>query len=175
MFKLCCCIDRNWGDGRMIAIIFAALSGVTIVLSRSINGLLSKKLGPYPSTFFNYFTGFITSFILMVCVGFPYLQNISNLNIYNPIMYIGGIIGVFNILILNSIVHKVSPIQLTLITFISQLITGLLLDYCFYQMFSLNKFWGCILVIAGMCIYQIADKKDSNTVLENIHIEKDGV
>ena len=31
----------------MISIIFSILSGVTIVLSRSVNGMLSKKMGAY--------------------------------------------------------------------------------------------------------------------------------
>ena len=44
----------------MISIIFSILSGVTIVLSRSVNGLLSKKMSAYQGTFYNYFTGFMT-------------------------------------------------------------------------------------------------------------------
>ena len=47
----------------MISIIFSILSGVTIVLSRGVNGLLSKKMGAYQGTFYNYFTGFMTSLI----------------------------------------------------------------------------------------------------------------
>ena len=43
----------------MISIIFSILSGVTIVLSRSVNGMLSKKMGAYQGTFYNYFTGFM--------------------------------------------------------------------------------------------------------------------
>ena len=50
----------------MISIIFSILSGVTIVLSRSVNGMLSKKMGAYQGTFYNYFTGFMTSLILML-------------------------------------------------------------------------------------------------------------
>ena len=37
----------------MISILFSILSGVTIVLSRSVNGLLSKKMGAYQGTYFN--------------------------------------------------------------------------------------------------------------------------
>ena len=51
----------------MISIIFSILSGVTIVLSRSVNGLLSKKMGAYQGTFYNYFTGFMTSFDFNAC------------------------------------------------------------------------------------------------------------
>ena len=39
----------------MISIIFSILSGVTIVLSRSVNGMLSKKMGAYQGTFYNKF------------------------------------------------------------------------------------------------------------------------
>lgn len=142
----------------MIAVICATLSGITIVLSRSINGVLSQRLGPYQSTFFNYFTGFITSLILLLLVGFPYLHVINIASLDNPIIFIGGAIGVFNILILNIIVLKVSPIQLTLITFIAQLISGMILDFCFYQMFSIQKIIGCLIVILGMVLYQMAEK-----------------
>ena len=147
----------------MIEIICAILAGVTIVLSRSINGLLAQKVGAYQSTFFNYFTGFITSFGIMLCISLPYIHKININDIYNLIIYIGGIIGVFNILILNTIVSKVSPIQLTLITFIGQLISGMILDYCFYQMFSIQKIVGCMIVVTGLVIYQIAEKRDLYT------------
>ncbi|MEG0367290.1 MAG: EamA-like transporter family protein, partial [Coprobacillus sp.] len=58
------------------------------------------------------------------------------------------------------IVSKVSPVQLTLIIFISQLISGMILDYYFYQMFSTQKIIGCFIVIVGLMIYQLAEKKD---------------
>ena len=137
----------------MIAIICAIASGMTIVLSRSINGYLAKKIGPYQSTFFNYFTGLLTSSILL-----PAFKNISFTKI-DLIMLVGGIIGVFNVLILNIVVSKVTPIKLTLITFISQLLSGMILDYYIYHVFTLNKLIGCIIVIIGLIIYQSADIK----------------
>ena len=73
-------------------------------------------------------------------------------------MLVGGIIGVFNVLILNIVVSKVTPIKLTLITFISQLLSGIL-DYYIYHVFTLNKLIGCIIVIIGLIIYQSADIK----------------
>ena len=59
----------------MIAIICAIASGMTIVLSRSINGYLAKKIGPYQSTFFNYFTGLLTSSILLFFTLLPAFKN----------------------------------------------------------------------------------------------------
>ena len=65
----------------MIAIICAIASGMTIVLSRSINGYLAKKIGPYQSTFFNYFTGLLTSSILLFFTLLPAFKNISFTNL----------------------------------------------------------------------------------------------
>lgn len=140
----------------MISIIFSILSGVTIVLSRSVNGMLSKKMGAYQGTFYNYFTGFMTSLILML-VGVQHI-NIS-LDKTNLMMYLGGIIGVFNILILNIIVPRISPVILTLLSFIGQLVSGMVIDAFVYNMFSISKILGCLIVIAGLVIYQLSEEK----------------
>ena len=113
----------------MISIIFSILSGVTIVLSRSVNGMLSKKMGAYQGTFYNYFTGFMTSLILMLVLMVVGVQHINiSLDKTNLMMYLGGIIGVFNILILNIIVPRISPVILTLLSFIGQLVSGMVID-----------------------------------------------
>lgn len=159
----------------MIAIICAMLGGVTIVISRSINGYLSKRVGPYQSTFFNYLTGLLTSILFMFIMHETYFQETSITTILeNPTMFLGGIIGVFNILILNIVVVKVSPVTLTLLTFIAQLASGMLLDYCIYGIFSFHKVIGCFLVVIGLIAYQFADQKEtkeaSNAILKEYEI-----
>ena len=136
----------------MISIIFSILSGVTIVLSRSVNGMLSKKMG--------YFTGFMTSLILMLVLMIVGVQHINiSLDKTNLMMYLGGIIGVFNILILNIIVPRISPVILTLLSFIGQLVSGMVIDAFVYNMFSISKILGCLIVIAGLVIYQLSEEK----------------
>lgn len=143
----------------MIAVLCATCAGMTIVLSRSVNGYLAQKVGAYQSTFFNYFTGLFMSLVFLIILGFSRVQNFqSTVLLENPVMFIGGIIGVFNILILNIVVPKVSPVKLTLITFVSQLISGIILDYCFYDIFSVNKLIGCLIVVAGLFLYQMTGK-----------------
>ena len=142
---------------RNISIIFSILSGVTIVLSRSVNGMLSKKMGAYQGTFYNYFTGFMTSLILMLVLMIVGVQHINiSLDKTNLMMYLGGIIGVFNILILNIIVPRISP---TLLSFIGQLVSGMVIDAFVYNMFSISKILGCLIVIAGLVIYQLSEEK----------------
>ena len=141
----------------MISIIFSILSGVTIVLSRSVNGMLSKKMGAYQGTFYNYF---MTSLILMLVLMIVGVQHINiSLDKTNLMMYLGGIIGVFNILILNIIVPRISPVILTLLSFIGQLVSGMVIDAFVYNMFSISKILGCLIVIAGLVIYQLSEEK----------------
>lgn len=142
----------------MIAIICAIMAGVTIVLSRTVNGYLGQRIGVYQSTFFNYFTGLLLSIVVLLWMGIPTVGYDLTLFCEHPTFMIGGIIGVFNILILNLIVSKISPIQLTLICFIAQLTTGIILDYYIYDIFSINKLIGCFIVIMGLFMYQRADK-----------------
>ena len=77
----------------------------------------------------------------------------------NLMMYLGGIIGVFNILILNIIVPRISPVILTLLSFIGQLVSGMVIDAFVYNMFSISKILGCLIVIAGLVIYQLSEEK----------------
>ena len=143
----------------MIAILCATCAGVTIVLSRSVNGYLSQKIGAYQSTFFNYFTGFLMSSIFLILFGFVNLKGFKfDILMRQPTLLIGGMIGVFNILILNITVPKISPVQLTLITFVAQLLSGVVIDYCIYDIFSIQKLIGCLIVIVGLIAYQLSDE-----------------
>ena len=49
----------------MIYVLFAILCGVTNVLSRSVNFVLSDKIGMYQSTFFNYVFGLAGSILIL--------------------------------------------------------------------------------------------------------------
>lgn len=143
----------------MIAILCATCAGVTIVLSRSVNGYLSQKIGAYQSTFFNYFTGFLMSSVFLILFGFFNLKGFQfDILMRQPTLLIGGMIGVFNILILNITVPKISPVQLTLITFVAQLLSGVVIDYCIYDIFSIQKLIGCLIVIVGLIAYQLSDE-----------------
>ena len=53
----------------MIYVLFAILCGVTNVLSRSVNFVLSDKIGMYQSTFFNYVFGLAGSILILLISG----------------------------------------------------------------------------------------------------------
>lgn len=138
----------------IFAILCAVLSGTTVVLSRSVNSCLSQKRNPYQSTFFNYFTGLITSTILYLVMYITSYSDVPFIKAFDyPYMLIGSIIGVMNILILNIIVKKISPVQLTLITFVAQSLTGVIIDYFIFHIFSFKIIIGCLIVIVGLYFY----------------------
>ena len=130
----------------MISIIFSILSGVTIVLSRSVNGMLSKKMGAYQGTSYNYFTGFMTSLILMLVLMVVGVQHINiSLDKTNLMMVFKS--------------AGAGTFILTLLSFIGQLVSGMVIDAFVYNMFSISKILGCLIVIAGLVIYQLSEEK----------------
>ena len=136
------------------SIFFALLAGVSIVLSRSVNALLAEKIGALSSSFFNYASGLLASlaFLLLfaphISPALPQLMKNGN-----AILLMGGVIGVINIILLNRIVTRIPPLQLTLIVFVAQLASGMLLDYFLLDLFSMRKLIGCSIVVIGLLIH----------------------
>lgn len=147
----------------IVQILCAFSAGVCIVISRSVNGYLAEKIGAYQSSFFNYLTGLFTSLVIWLLMAFPTSAFLHNFyNIPNTIMFLGGVIGVINIVILNLVVSKIAPLQLTLIVFIAQLASGMVLDYFLYDSFSFKKLVGCCIVFLGLLHYQYVQRKQAN-------------
>lgn len=137
----------------IIACLMALLSGASLIVSRSLNGLLAQETSPYSSTLMNYLTGSIASFVLVMMIE-PYMIQAFNISDFyiRGTQFLGGVIGVFNIFILNKIVMKTSPVQLTFVIFLSQMISAMILDAIFLTTISFTKILGCVLVIIGMII-----------------------
>lgn len=143
----------------MIYIIIAILSGVTIVVSRSVNYVLAEKIGMYQSTFFNYVFGLIGSFLLLIIGG--EIARLSSPETYSAVwfVYTGGFIGVVSVTLSSFLSPRVSSFYLTLLTFIGQLFTGVLIDYIVDGHMSVYKVLGGILVVIGLGYNMIVDKK----------------
>ena len=146
----------------MFYILISILAGVIIVISRVLNTRLSEEIGLIESSYFNYFTGVIASIILFFIVG----ENFS-LNSFNGIpfySYLGGLLGVI-IVILNSVVTpKMSSFYVTLLIFIAQLFTGIIIDWFISNSFPLNKIIGGLFVVLGLGYNLYIDYLDSKKV-----------
>ncbi len=89
--------------------------------------------------------------------------------------YTGGLVGVVVIALSSYLSSKISAFYLTLLLFVGQLFTGMVLDYLVVNDFSIIKLLGGMLVVIGLSYNLIIDKKtesnsNSSTLFEETSI-----
>lgn len=151
----------------MFYALIAILSGISNVISRSVNFVLSEKLGVYQSTLFNYIFGLAGSILILFISG-----ETSKLFTYtsydaNWVAYTGGLVGVVVVSLQVFLSSKVSSFYLTLLLFVGQLFTGIILDFILSGKISLCQVIGGILVIVGLSYNLYIDK------IEEIEVASD--
>lgn len=136
-------------------IFFAILAGVNIVFSRFLNSGNAEKNGLSMSTLMNYITGLVTSLIVLLLVREPgSFLKLPAFGVSSVLMFLGGTVGVITILLSNHLTPRMPAFLMTLLIFISQLLTALVLDYWLRGAFSLGRLAGGLLVLAGLWHYQ---------------------
>ena len=148
----------------MIYILFAILCGVSNVLSRSVNFVLSEKIGMYQSTLFNYILGLSGSFLLLLISGETF--KLFTASSYNApwFVYTGGLLGVIVVTMLSFLSSKVSSFYLTLLLFVGQLFTGIIIDALSTGKISFYQVLGGALVVLGLTYNLYIDNVNSKTV-----------
>lgn len=119
-----------WGFSaeNILPICLALLTGVTVVISRSINGALGKRSTASLSAWYNHFVGLIGSVVVFAILGFPGSIPYDDIGLSNLWIFIGGILGVLAVTFMNFLIHHVSSYSMTLLLFIGQITGGILLD-----------------------------------------------
>ncbi|MGL6200026.1 MAG: DMT family transporter [Lachnospiraceae bacterium] len=147
-------------DFEIVAVLLSFLSGVNLVVSRTLNARLAENTSVVSSTFFNYVTGlFVSALVMVVARGYDVstIQLPSNIH-----MLFGGMLGVVVIWLFNVVAVKISSFYMTLFLFIAQVFTGVLLDAIITGTFSLHNTIGGLLVAAGLVINLMLDKRNSS-------------
>jgi Uncharacterized protein conserved in bacteria len=144
-----------------IAVLISFISGVTIVVARTINARLGEETGALTSTFINYVTGLsLSSLILAFLFASGYAQwSPPVFSLPDTWIYTGGLIGVAVVTVSNITVAKISSFYMTLLIFLGQVFTGLLLDSILSHTFSPGIFIGGLFVAAGFTINIWMDKR----------------
>lgn len=147
--------------GALIPIIVSLVTGVTVVVSRTINASLARRTSVLASTFFNYGVGFLLSVgcLFIVGRGEPMLARFT----VSPDawIYLGGIIGVCLVTLLNASVHRISSFYMTLLLFAGQVFAGIVLDIALSGVFSPRNLIGGLLVTAGLVQNLLVDRRDA--------------
>lgn len=153
----------------MFYILVSILTGVIIVICRILNTNLSKEIGLIESSYFNYFTGSTTAIILFLIMKEKFVfTSLSSVPFYG---YLGGLLGVA-IVVLNSVVTpKMSAFYVTLLVFVAQLFTGIILDWLISRQFPLSKIVGGIIVVLGL-VYNLRVDFNDNKIKDKEKIKE---
>ncbi|GIM32806.1 DMT family transporter [Paraclostridium bifermentans] len=142
----------------MFYALIAILSGISNVISRSVNFVLSEKLGVYQSTLFNYIFGLAGSILILFISGEASKLFASTSYDANWLAYTGGLVGVAVVSLQVFLSSKVSSFYLTLLLFVGQLFTGIILDFILSGKISIWQVVGGILVIVGLSYNLYVDR-----------------
>lgn len=134
------------------AIGLSVCAGTAVVVSRTMNARLAGQVGPLRGSLINHLVGLpITVFLALIAVignGFVIHADYA----FTPWIYCGGMLGVVTVLLNNITVPKVPAIRLTALSFVGQVLTGILLDVLLGNSYSNATLAGGILVAIGIAI-----------------------
>jgi len=143
----------------IIAVSLSFLAGVIMVISRTLNAKLAERTSIWVSTFYNYAVGLCVAIVVFLILGNsePIYTDFS----ISPDFYIyfGGPLSVCLILISNIVVTKIPSFYLSLLLFIGQVFSGILIDAFIDQSFSITIIIGGVLVTAGLCADMVFSSK----------------
>ncbi len=152
----------------ILAMIVAFAVGVALVLQRVINGSLAEKTNLYVSTYYTYVIGLLGSIVvlLLLAEGEPMLVEFHLPG--NWLLYTGGAIGTMTVFLSTICVSKIPSYELSILLFIGQVFSGVLIDSILVGEFVMVNLIGGMIVSAGLCADMIITKKtekmDKNSV-----------
>lgn len=134
----------------VIGIICGFCSGLTIVFSRMFNAKLTTKSNLYYSTLFNYIVGLLAAIIAVLVTRSTFPEVMPNFSWTTLPIYLGGMMGIITVSSNTHLSRKLPAIVLTLLLFIAQLFTGILIDYIVAGEFSIGKVIGGAIILLGL-------------------------
>ncbi len=145
----------------IVAIIVSLLAGCAIVLSRTVNAKLALETSLITSTFYNFLIGFVVSLMALLLLGRKELNLLPVSISTKGWIYIGGIVGILVVLILNYTVTNIPAFYMTLLIFTGQLFTGIILDVLISHSFSAKQMLGGAFVAFGLSVNLYIDRRES--------------
>lgn len=133
----------------MIYSLIALVSGSTVAVSILLNARLGAVKGLYKGVFVNYMMGSLLAISLALIISGAKIP-VINFNLTLLIALSGGIIGYVVVLLNSHLTPKIGILYVTVLLFIGQIGTGILIDGIRDGHFSAGKISGSVLIIAGL-------------------------
>lgn len=135
----------NWGY-----VLLSLGSGISVVLSRTVNARLSTHIGALQGSLVNHLAGLPLCLLLALVIPEQIIRQPFRLWIWG-----GGILGVLTVMICNITVPKVPAYRLTLFTLCGQLFCGIMLDVLLSGAPDQREFGAGLLVATGIVSNQL--------------------
>ena len=137
--------------------ILAFIAGTLTIISMVTNSTLAKYVGTAQSTLVNFITGLLVSLVM-----FFFFNNQSLPFISFPLWaLLGGFLAVFIVIITNLVIPKIPAIYTSLLIFVGQLLTGIIIDFLVNHSVNSNKIIGVSIIVLGLFFNFMVDKKDN--------------
>jgi transporter family-2 protein len=144
----------------MLYIILAVLCGCITIISMVVNSHLAKKIGVFQGTLINYIVGLIGSILLITIVKGSIDLSLDSYSKLPLLAFLGGVLGVIVVSSSSIVIPKIPTIYTTLLIFIGQLFTGIIIDYFREGFISKGKIIGGLLILLGIIYNSNIDKKE---------------
>lgn len=141
-------------------IILAMVGGILTTLSMIVNSSLGKKIGVLQSTCINYIVGLICSTLVLILLGSSVKVNAETFLKMPFYIFLGGAIGVSVVYFSNIIIPKIPVVYSTLLLFVGQVVTGIIIDFFVMSEISFSKLIGAIVIIIGILYNSKIDAKE---------------
>jgi transporter family-2 protein len=149
------------------------VSGLLLVVSRSYNARLADASSVYVSTFFNYVCGLATAIPVFLFFGLEEPVWMGFHLAPNFWTYLGGAIGVFTVWLSNVVVVKIPQLYITLLMFVGQVFTGVLMDALIDGAFSTQNIIGGVLVSAGLALNLLFERRASRRLTAQYNLTEE--
>lgn len=134
-----------------VAVGISLAAGVCVVLSRTVNARLAGEIGALRGAFVNHLLGLP----ITAALALAFRQSTAGVPgrlAQQPWVLLGGFLGVAVVLLCNLTVPRVPAFRLTMLTFVGQVFTGILIDLLTGSGFSDVTFRGGAVIAAGVLL-----------------------
>lgn len=145
-------------DTALYAVLLSICAGITVVLSRTVNARLSQYAGELQSSFINHVIGLPIAVAIAAVLEKNSIISSFHEPLPGPWIYLGGVLGVSAVFLCNITVPRVAAFRLTLLTFVGQVFTGIVIDIFAKSEYTESTFIGGVLVAAGIALNMIYEQ-----------------
>lgn len=146
-----------------LAVLVSLLSGFSMVLARISNARLAQRAGVGYSTVMNYVTGLSGSLLIYLCFTSRQIPPIPAEG-QSFLIYMGGALGAVAIFLCNLVTPRLSALQFTVILFVGQIFSSMLLDALLLGVFSMGTLVGGAVVALGMALNIRQERKEAQAL-----------